>query len=382
MNPAQYQSDRAVVLRQQSSGYWAAIPRPLPPDIQFTADIAQRLAEAERAIGQLAGGAAALPNPFLFARPFMQREAVLSSRIEGTQASLSDLFYFEASDEREGRTTDVQEVANYVAALEFGLRRLEDLPLSIRLLTELHNILVADPTKTPGQLRTSKNWIGGPGCLLNTATYVPPPPDDMKSALYELESFIHAPAELPPLVRYALIHYQFEAIHPFLDGNGRIGRLLITLLLCADPVEEKPLLGSPLLYLSAFFERERDTYYARLLAVSQKGEWEEWLIFFLRGIIEEAKDAQARSIQLLELMRTYKAMLYEARGSNLAGQIVDQLFISPVVSVGQLARSLKRTHAGVQTAIDKLCGLGFIAEGTGRSRNRLYVSADILRLLE
>lgn len=274
-------------------GYCAFIPNPLPPPLKYDKKLIHLLSDADRQIGELAGTGRLLPNPYFLIRPYIRQEAVSSSRIEGTQTSLSDLFYFEASGQKEPKPSDVLEVKNYVRAMEYGLERVKTLPVSVRLIREIHNILmegVRGEHRTPGELRTSQNWIGPPGCTLNDATYVPPPAEEMRTAFSDLEKYIHSNPEEPPLVQCALIHYQFEAIHPFLDGNGRIGRLLISFFLC-----ERGYLPQALLYLSSFFEKHRDEYYSRLLAVCQKTDWRAWLEFFLRGIAVQAQDAISKA---------------------------------------------------------------------------------------
>jgi Fic family protein len=289
MQPSEFSPAAPGRVVKVHTGFWAYVPNPLPPPLDST--------------WQLAGLARTLPNPHLLIRPFVRREAVLSSRIEGTEASLSDLFFFEAASAPAQAAGDVLEVANYVKALEYGLTRLADLPVSPRLLREMHERLMTDVRGrhlAPAEFRRSQNWIGPPGCSLAEATYVPPPPDLMDATLADLERYIHARSDLPPLVRLALIHYQFEAIHPFLDGNGRIGRLLITLLLAVWG-----LLPQPVLYLSAFFERHRSEYYDRLLAVSRRAEWEVWIEYFLAGVCSQAQDARDRSRRLLDLRETY-----------------------------------------------------------------------------
>ena len=257
--------------------YWAFFPNPLSPPLHWDSELVHMLSEAARALGQLAGLGRALPNPHLLIRPFIRREAVLSSRIEGTRTDLPLLYAYEAGQltlrglEPTAPEADTREVLNYVHALEYGLDRLHTLPISLRLLREVHEKLmqgVRGEQATPGEFRRSQNWIGPPGCTLNDATFVPPPPTELMDSLSAFESYLHGADSLPPLVRLALIHYQFEAIHPFIDGNGRIGRLLITLLLVHW--ESLPL---PLLYLSAYFERRRDEYYRLQLEVSASGSW-------------------------------------------------------------------------------------------------------------
>jgi Fic family protein len=264
--------------------------------------------------------------------------------------------------------------------LDHGLARLSELPVSLRLLREMHALLldgVRGQAQTPGEFRCSQNWIGRPGCTLSDAAYVPPPVPEMDDALGALERYLHEASDLPPLVRLALIHYQFEAIHPFLDGNGRIGRLLIVLLLCIDR-----LLPQPLLYLSAFFERHREEYYERLLGVSFRGEWEEWVDFFLRAVAAQARDAVRRSDRLLALWREYRERLQAERAGSLALRLVDTVFAEPAVSNPHLAKAFAATPAGVQRCIDKLTAASILREVTGGRRNRFYVADEILRILE
>ncbi len=286
-------------------GYVAFVPHPLPPQLDLKSHLSD-LSKADRLVGELRGVARNLPNPHLLIAPFMRREAVLSSRIEGTQASLSDLFFFEASGEQNPEVPDVREVANYVRALEYGLKRMEKLPLSLRLIREMHAELmhgVRGEHLTPGEFRRSQNWIGPPGCTLMDAVFVPPPVEEMKASLDAFEKYLHEPTTLPPLVRFALVHYQFEAIHPFLDGNGRIGRLLTTLLLCREGI-----FPQPLLYLSAYFETKQQQYYKFLLHVSLKGEWNAWIHYFLLGVSEQSQDSIARTEKLLELWTGYRCI--------------------------------------------------------------------------
>lgn len=355
------------------------MPHPLPPSMDLTWELAGKLSEADRALSELSGRARNLPNPHLLIGPFVRLEAVLSSRIEGTQASLSDLFYFEAEGARHpGRpvTPDVREVANYVRALETGLRRLKELPLSLRLIREVHAELmegVRGEGLTPGEFRRSQNWIGPPGCNLADAIYVPPPPAEMTEALGELEKYLHTDSALPPLVRLALVHYQFEAIHPFLDGNGRIGRLLTVLLLCHGR-----LLEQPLLYLSAYFEQHRQQYYQLLLAVSQTGRWSEWVAFFLSGVAEQARDALWRTERLLALRQEYHQRFSTARSSALLLRLIDDLFEYPVMSVPKAASRLGITHRAANMSIQKLVQAGILEEVTGRPRYRLFTAQAVI----
>lgn len=379
----------------QASGYWAFAPNPLPPPIEWTADLVAVLSEADRALGELAGLGRSLPNPHLLIRPFVRREAVLSSRIEGTLASLSDLYIYEAAQPLGGRhgvgdadaavlpgelPADVREVANYVRALEYGLARLAVFPLSLRLIREMHGQLlqgVRGETQTPGEFRRSQNWIGPPGCTLNDATYVPPPVVEMKEGLDALEKFLHAPSRLPPLIRLGLIHYQFEAIHPFLDGNGRIGRLLVTLLLCAWG-----LLPEPLLYLSAFFEAHRIEYYNHLFGVSQAGAWDRWLVFFLQGVTEQANDAVARAQRLQGLRERYRGQLQSSRMAARLLQLVDLLFAQPVITARQVETALAIDFPTAQRYVNQLVEAGLLHEITGKARNRVYRANELVRAIE
>ncbi len=380
MEPRDYETHKSGGLIHTQKGYWAYIPSPLEPILDLDLALVRRLSAADRALSELAGVARTLPNPHLLIGPFVRQEAVLSSRIEGTQASFSDLLFFEAANIGEENVPDVREVANYVQALEYGIARLEKLPLSLRLIREMHERLlggVRGENRTPGEFRRSQNWIGPPGCTLEDAVYVPPPVDEMKQALYDLEQYLHTKSTLPPLMRLALIHYQFEAIHPFLDGNGRIGRLLTTLLICTEG-----LLPQPLLYLSAFFERYRDDYYRLLLKVSQRGSWTEWMSFFLRAIEVQSKDAISRSDQLLRLWQDYRDKLQEARASSLLLQLVDELFAYPAITNSRVSQRLQITPRSSQLNIEKLVAAGILREVTGKKRNRIYLAPEVMKILE
>jgi Fic family protein len=360
--------------------YWAFVPQPLPPALEIDWDLANTLSEADRSLSELSGVARTLPNPHLLIAPFVRREAVLSSRIEGTQAGFSDLLFFEAAPSAKPPTEDVKEVANYVSALEHGLARLKDLPVSLRLIREMHERLmhgVHGDSMTPGEFRRSQSWIGPPGCTLVDAAFVPPPVAEMTQALSDFEKYLHEPPVLPPLVRLALIHYQFEAIHPFLDGNGRIGRLLLTLLLCVEG-----LLPQPLLYLSAFFERHRQEYYRLLMAVSQSGSWTPWIAYFLRGIAEQSSDAVKRANLLLSLRQRYREKMQSARSSALLLQMVDDLFSTPALDVSSASKRLNVTPRAAQLNVDKLIKSGILKEATGRRRNRIFVAAEIIDIIE
>ncbi len=380
MKPEDFSEAKSGRLLKATQGYWAFIPNILPPALPPSWELTRLISEADRRLSELAGVAQTLPNPHLLIGPFIRKEAVLSSKIEGTQASLSDLFFFEASGITDAKAPDVREVENYVKALEYGLKRLEDIPISLRLIREMHERLMKGTRGdhlTPGEFRRSQNWIGPHGCTLMDAAFVPPPVAEMTDTLGELEKYLHAETPLPPLVRMALIHYQFETIHPFLDGNGRIGRLLITLLLCSDR-----LLPQPLLYLSAFFERHRNEYYARLRGVSHRGEWIAWIEFFLQGVAEQSKDAVLRSNRLLKLWHSYRQKMQSARSSALQLTLIDELFSYPAMTVTQAAKRLHVTPRSAQLNVDKLIKAGILKEATGRQRGRVYVAPEIIHIIE
>jgi Fic family protein len=366
-------------LIRNSDGSAAFVPAPLPPNLTLTWATTKLLSEAERATGKLAGGGRLLPDPHILIQPFLRREAVLSSRIEGTQASLSDLIVFEASGNPEAERSDVREVWNYVRALEYGLQRLKELPLSQRFIREVHEILMSDVrggTMTPGEFRTVQNWIGPPGASLATATYVPPPVPEMVEALNALERYIHADSDLPTLIRAALVHYQFEAIHPFLDGNGRLGRLLVMFLLHAEKV-----LDQPLLYLSAYFERHRAEYYRLLLDVSKRGAWTEWIDFFLRAVIEQANDGVKRTRELLDLARSYRARVRSARNLSRLYAIIDDLLIQPAITIPGLAHEHRMSYPAAKKNVDKLVAHR-ILERVRIARGSVYIAREVIEIVD
>jgi|WetSurMetagenome_2_1015567.scaffolds.fasta_scaffold15256_5 Fic family protein len=364
-------------LIRQRGGYSAFVPDPIPPVLEWTTALVGALSAADRAVGRLAGEGRQLPNPHLLIRPFVRREAVLSSRIEGTQATLGELLAAEAGAAVERSPTDLHEVANYVAALEHGVQRLATLPISLRLVRELHARLmegVRGDQATPGEFRRSQNWIGPAGCTLSDATYVPPPPADMMEALDAWERALYD-RRLPPLVHIALVHSQFEAIHPFLDGNGRVGRLLITLLLV-----ERGLLPSPLLYLSAFFEATRAEYYARLLGVTRGGQWEEWVEYFLKGVARQAEDASDRASRINTILATWQRQAAGLSSSSVA--LVDLLAENPFWTVKGAATRLGVAYTTAQRAIWALMRQGVLSPVSAARRDRVFVAKAILDILE
>jgi len=358
-------------------GYTAFLPDPLPPEVDYTPTLVRALSDADRAIGRLAGEGGRLPNPHLLIRPFVRREAVLSSRIEGTQATLGELLAAEAGARVERSPDDLREVANYVVALEHGVRRLATLPLSLRLVRELHERLmrgVRGDRAHPGEFRRTQNWIGAPGSTLQNAAYVPPPPGQMAEALGRWELFLHDKA-LPPLVQAALVHYQFEAIHPFVDGNGRVGRLLVSLFLV-----ERGLLPSPLLYLSAFFEATRRDYYERLLAVTRRGEWAEWILYFLNGVARQAEDAVSRAARVNETLDRWRRAVPGASATAL--RLLDLLAENPFWTTKGAAERLGVAFTTAQRAIERLERARILKRTSRARRDRVYCARAILDILE
>jgi Fic family protein len=360
-------------------GYRAFHPNPLPPAFEWTPNLAVALSNASTLIGKLAGEGGRLPNPHVLIRPFVRREAVYSSRIEGTRSTLGELLAAEAGAAVERSPDDLREVGNYVAALEYGIERIKTLPLSLRLVRELHEKLmtgVRGQHATPGEFRRSQNWIGRPGDTLATAAYVPPPPDFLGEHLSAWEKFLHD-RMLPPLVHAALAHYQFEAIHPFLDGNGRVGRLLITLELC-----ERNILPAPLLYLSAFFEATRSDYYSGLRNVSEKSDWENWLQYFLNGVARQSEDALSRAERINTLLALWREKLAGETRTKVALRIVEMLGTNPFITARGAESRLKVAFNTVLRAIGKLEEEGVVKEISGGRRDRVYCAKALLDILE
>jgi Fic family protein len=376
MDPSDFHTRAPGKVVRTPQGYWAFIPNPLPPEFVWSQHTIALLGAAEGSLAKLA----ALPGRGryhqLLARPFVHREAVLSSRIEGTRATLEDVLSYEATQLSFLESDmDVREVHNYVRALDYGMERIKTLPVSLRLIREMHGVLmegVRGEYLTPGEFRRSQNWIGAPGATLERAVYIPPPVEAMHLGLDALEKYIHTPSETPSLARLAFIHYQFEAIHPFLDGNGRIGRLLVALLLSAWGYLEQPLL-----YLSGYFESRRLAYYDHLLAISQRGEWEKWLEFFLTGVKVQSEDAYQRLERLQELRRALQARLEKERAAAGLLRTLDLFFEQPVMSVRQLESRLPAPYKTAQRYTNRLEALGILREVTGKARGRIY-QADVI----
>jgi Fic family protein len=359
---------------QQPTGYKAFIPNPLPlrPAITLDPELQILLSAADRAIGRLDAGTELLPNPDFFVAMYVRREALYSSQIEGvTQASLDEMLEFEVRATQRRRFPEIPEVFNYVDAMNYGLQRLESLPLSLRLIKEIHKKLlkgVRGGERDPGEFRRTQNWVGPGNCSLSEALYVPPPPEVAREAMGNLETYLHEEDTVPPLVKCALVHAQFESIHPFLDGNGRIGRLLVTFLLCWQDI-----LKRPLLYLSDYFKRYRDEYYTRLQQIRDQDDWEGWLRFFLTGVHSVALDATetARNIQLLqEEHRNLVGRQFPGTATGL--MLLDQLFRNPVTTAKKAAKIISRSYPVANQLIADFEELGLLKEITGGHRNRVY----------
>ena len=365
---------------RQPEGYRAFIPAPLPPQpaLAFDARLASVLAKAGTALGRLDGVAATLPNPELFVAMYVRREAVLSSQIEGTQSTLDDVLAFEIDPGRSSLPPDIKEVVNYVSALDYGLHRLDSLPLSLRLLREIHERLMTGTRgggKSPGEFRRSQNWIGGR--TLSDATFIPPPEHEMRAALGNLERFLHYSGGLDPLIACALIHAQFETIHPFLDGNGRMGRLLITFLLCHEKVLQRPVL-----YLSHYLKQHRASYYDRLMAVRFEGDWEGWLRFFLIGVGEVAREAEQTARRIVQLREDIRQRAQAIGMSASAFRLLDYLFQQPVINVNAARVQLGISYQAANALVREMGEVGVLGEITGGNRNRIFRFGPYLDLFQ
>jgi len=378
---------RLIWVGRGQGAYWAFVPHELPPGLDWDSELALVLAEAERSLGELKGLGQTMPNPHLPVGPFIRRDAVFSSRIEGIETDIADLYAYEAGQlslpgvGRPGVSqSDVWEVLNYVRALEYGLERMGTLPVSLRLMRELHLRLMGGligERATPGEFRRSQNWIGRPGSTLPEADFVPPPPAEMHTALDALEKYLHGDNQYPSLVRLALIHYQFEAIHPFIDGNGRVGRILLPLLLVYWG-----LVPLPLLHLSAYFENHRDEYYQLLIGVSERGAWKAWLAFFLQGVAEQSRDAMTRAKQLHDLQLGWRGQLEDGETPGWILGLADLLFEKPLVSSQMVRKRLGVSQTTATEGLSRLEAMGILREIAGTGRNKLYFATAVVRSME
>ncbi len=367
----------------QITGYKAFIPSSLPPNppIRMDEEMIDLLSKADLALGRLDGAGELLPSPDLFVSMYVQKEAVLSSQIEGTQASLIDVLAFAADATKSENPQDIEEVVNYVSALNYGLSRLDTLPLSLRLIREIHNKLMAGvrgADKNPGQFRTSQNWIGHAGSTIETAHFVPPPPADMLNALDNIEKFLHAPDPMPKLIKIGIVHSQFETIHPFLDGNGRMGRLLITFYLCQQQVLQRPLL-----YLSYYFKENKLAYYEHLQRVRDAGDWESWLKFFLKGVCQVAEQATHSARSIVQLREQHRTLVAERslRASGAAAQLLEHLYWRPIVTVRNVSELTKQSYPNANNLIAKFQEWGILHEMTKRPRNRRFIYSQYIQAL-
>jgi Fic family protein len=382
MDPEKYRKSSAGSPILTQRGYWVFVPAPLPPAIPWSNLLVSILSDADRALSKFAGYCTTISDTHLYTRPFLALEALLSSRIDGIRTSLEGLFTY-TTDPESGQLTssENQPVNNCMLALEYGLSRLMTMPVCLRLTLTLHERLLAgfqESDVKPGEFRKIQNWIGHPGSTLESARYVPPPVPEMHELLEGLEKFIYAAHSLPPLIRLGLIHYQFEAIHPFLVGNGCVGRMLITLLLV-----EFGLLPLPLLYLSVYFEANRSEYLNHLQSVSQRGDWGAWLLFFLEGVRRGSQDALAHLQRLEELRLGYRQMLAGERNAGRLMDVVNFLFGQPIVTIrGVEAAIHARDYKIAQRYVEKLGALGILREITGRKRDRIYRADDILDAIQ
>lgn len=381
--PASYRAGTYIISSVAGEECRAFIPRPLPPDppLSLSVEDYDLMEKANRALGRLDGLATLLPDTSLFLYFFVRKEAVLSSQIEGTQSSIADLLLYESAETPGTPLDDVEEVSSYVAALRFGLERLNGgFPLSLRLLREIHQVLLSTgrgSSKSPGEFRRSQNWIGGthPG----NARFIPPPPEKLMDCLSEFEKFLHNdPVRTPVLLKAALSHVQFETIHPFLDGNGRLGRLLIALLLYSEGA-----LSEPILYLSLFFKQNRDAYYDLLQRVRTEGDWESWIRFFLTGVLETAEQSVRTARAILQLFEDDRQRIRALnRQAAAALQVHQYLQNRPLTSIQSAGAALGLTLPTVTTALTNLVKLGIVQEMTGRRRNRLFRYSAYLKILE
>jgi Fic family protein len=368
---------------KQVEGYRAFIPAPLPPQpsIAMDAELSRLLSEADHALGRLDGVTSILPNPDLFVSMYVRHEAVLSSQIEGTQSTLEDVLQFELDAKGQEHPKDVEEVVNYVRSMNHGLKRLDELPLSLRLIREIHAQLlkgVRGANRTPGEFRRSQNWIGPVNCTLATATFVPPPVQDMQAALHNLEKFLHDTTSYPALIHCGLAHAQFETIHPFLDGNGRVGRLLITFLLC-----QRGILKYPLLYLSHYLKFHRAEYYDRLMAIRNDGNWEAWLKFFLKGVGEVSRSATETARKIFELRQKHQSLIRDkASNQTNAGLLLDYLLEQPIVNVRLVEAHVKCAFVTADKLVKQFEKLRIVKEVSGGQRNRRYEYSPYLALFE
>jgi len=373
--------NRSGVFIKQPNGYKSFKPNPLPPEpeIDLNNELSDLLTKSERSLARMDGIAYTLPDSNLFIAMYVRKEALLSSQIEGTKASLEDVFEVESGIETEN-INDVEEVINYIKALNYGIDRLEEFPMSLRFIKEIHKILmtgVRGQHKTPGKFRESQNWIGGSGGNINNTIFIPPSVQEMKEAMSDFEKYMHN-NKLADLIDCALLHYQFEAIHPFLDGNGRIGRLLITLFLYW-----KKIISKPLLYLSLYLKQNQQEYYDRLNMVRKNGNYEQWISFFLCGLIETAEAGLVSIKKILALQNEKKELLWKKKlSSPYAIGILDFLFINPYVTIKDIEKQFDISFQSASTLISQFEKVGILKENTGRKRDKKFLFKEYVDILK
>ena len=383
MTPLARKTARAGHYVLQPTGYKAFIPAPLPPrpEIKIDMEMLTLLSKADRALARLDMAGEIVPNPELFVKMYIRKEAILSSQIEGTQSSLEDVIKYESGLKTHSNPEDLEENINYIEAMNHGLERLKTLPVSLRLIREIHEILmqgVRGQEKTPGEFRRSQNWIGPRGCTLQEAAFVPPPVYEMNQALDNLEKFIHYPGQYPPLIHCAMVHAQFETIHPFLDGNGRVGRLLITFMLCRQGILQRPLL-----YLSHYFKQYKPEYYGSLMDIRDQGNWEGWIRFFLAGVARVSEEAAQKARNIAEMIKNHKELIGRTFGnSSLGERLMEKLLLSPFVTSNHIQRDLNCSAATANKVIRKFTDADLLKQITPGKKNRVFVYAPYWELLD
>lgn len=380
MNEKDFTKPAGKLVDSRSGEYKYFLPDAPPENFECNKEITFLLSETDQKLGMLSGVGTLLPNPHILITPYLTKEAVLSSKIEGTQASLSDVLKYNAQNgKEEKKSVDIQEVRNYVNALEHGLSKIKTSNIDYIIIKEMHKKLlkgVRGGDKEPGEFRKSQNWIGSRGTNIGDAIYIPPAPEDLIKPMHDFKDYLER-TDIPLLIQIALLHYHFEAMHPFRDGNGRMGRVIITLFLC-----KRKALSQPLLYLSAYFEKYRQEYYKRLLAVSQTSDYEGWIKFFLTGVKVQAEDSLKRAKKLTELHKKYNHILLEINAVPNAIKIIDLIFDNPYTTIPKVQDELKLNYPTAKKAIDTLVKVRIIKEITGKERYKLYCATEILDILE
>lgn len=374
------ESERAGQIIAQLNGYGAFIPHklcPSGPKLDYDLKFINLISGASLALGELKSLADQIPDPDLFVSFYVRKEALLSAQIEGTQCSLDEVIQV---DEKTYETKPVHEVVNYIAAMSYGLKELTNLPMSIRLIHQIHEKILDNARgkdKTPDEFKRTQNWIGPPGCLLREAVFVPPPPEKMLELMGDLESYYHAEDDTNILVKAAILHAHFETIHPYLDGNGRLGRLLITFMLC-----EKKVLSRPLLYLSLFFKENKPQYYDLLMKIRTKGLWEDWIKFFLRGVRNTSNEAVRTAREILALQKTHREQVARALAQHKhSNACYDIICRKPIISIPEIVRNLEITYPTAKQIIDGLNVLGILSPYGERERNRQFAYKPYLEIL-